>query len=113
MCWEDVKIQRHSPGRQFTVLVDVTSLPVMGPNPQRTAIIIMALSAGTATIAFGAPAVTGQGIVVTTASAPFKMPASEFGSLLQQPLSVIGSAPATLTVVEVITPLAKDQATRE
>lgn len=113
MCWEDVKINRNSPGRQFTVAVAVTSGVLMGPNPRRTALIIFNTDAGTATVSLSPSAVTGQGVPVTTTSAPVKLPIWEVGSLLQQPISVIGVGATLITVIEVETPLKKDEATRE
>lgn len=104
MCWEDVKINRAGRGRQALLPLTAASSRILPFNPLRTALVIMGLDAGTATVSFANPAVILQGANISTTSLPVVLSYSDLGALLQQEVFAVASGASNIAILEIETP---------
>ncbi len=85
MCIEDINIGRNSPGHVIRITVGVSSIEVLGADPDRTAIIFNAPSAGTITYVPGVAAVALQGLAIGLGDEPVKLTLADHGQLITGP----------------------------
>lgn len=83
MCWQDVRIARSTASNQVNRTTDTNVFLVAGPNPRRTALIILGLDAGTCHVSTNPAMVTGEGVHVSTTSAPHRLLLSEYGGAVR------------------------------
>lgn len=106
MCWQDVKIHRATAGRELRVTTDTNIFPILGPNPRRTAIVFMNVSAGTCQVSSHANMAAGTGITISTTSPPHRILLSEYGGVVKDAWYGLASAAGNvLSLVETDLPL--------
>lgn len=108
MCWQDVKIHRATAGRELRLTTAVTPFQVVGPNPRRTALILLGVSAGTCHVSTDPEMAASTGIHVSTTSAPHRILLSEYGGVVKQGWYGLGSgAGNVLTIIESELPMSE------
>lgn len=103
MCCEDVKIAFAKHGEFVTKQLTTSSLEFLSGNPHRIAIVLFAPS-GSAVLSIGVdtPAVSGQGIQMSSATFPVTLSRDDIGDAIAKPWYALSSVNgAYFSIIEV------------
>lgn len=95
-----------SPARNDTrtVTVGLTDTPLLGPNPQRKALILVAPSTNRYTVSFNGTAVLDAGLTIYPGQAPVVIDRDTYGDWTFGEVRAISAvAPQPVTVIDVFT----------
>lgn len=99
MCMEDLKIGRNTQSAQIDVTLSTASQQILGPDPNRVAIIFGVPDSSRAYFSSNSPAVVGFGIPQDTAGHPFAITLAEHGEMVRKAWHVIALAGTPLISV--------------
>lgn len=111
MCCKDLEIGRNSGAKEHSVAVpSAASGLVLGPSPNRIAIILLQTTANRVHLTTDGSAVTGKGVSITHDSRPIEIHTAIWGSVVQKAWQGIADTGATiLSLVEVFNNTCKEE----
>lgn len=87
--------------RSLSLPVTIASAQLLGPNPNRVAVLLSSHDVTLYAVAFGEEATATTGILVHPGTAPILLRIEDYGESIRGPINVIGGGGFNIAVTEV------------